>query len=248
MITIGIGQGVVRVRKSELTVACPSAVNQYIFILDFAHRRSFEESVGLVLLVTGNKILNALSSCLQRGHGLGVQFGTPRLSETPIGVCTTVVIDKCCGVEMQDAFGHIGLFRIPVAHGEWSVGAFALGNHGLSASVLCVGIEVVGLGAVGLIHHSNVGGIQHVGLPSLIEIIAFGIGFRFKDNPVVTPVVQVFYRCRPNHLVRTTVHCAVDVVRTVDIYTILAGVVGVFKDVWLTVGNMFPQGQVGVGC
>ena len=247
MVAVGIGQGVVGVGHSEFTVACPAAVDEHILILDFAHGRSFVETEGVVLLITGDKVLDALAAGLQRGHGLGVQLGAPRLSETPVGIGTAVVVDKGGGVEVQDAVGLVRLPGLPVANLERTVGALAFGHHGLPAAVLRVGVEVVGLGAVGFCHHGNVGGKQHVGLSYLIEQVALGIGLRLKDNPIIAPVVQVFNGSRPHHLVGSAVLRAIDVVRPVDIHAVFAGVVGVLEDVGFTVGDVLPQRQIGVG-
>jgi hypothetical protein len=59
-------------------------------------------------------------------------------------------------------------------------------------------------------------------------------------------MIQILYGSRPYHLVSTAVHCDQVVVRTIDINTLLTWIIGILKHVGLTVGNMFPEWEIGV--
>jgi hypothetical protein len=59
-------------------------------------------------------------------------------------------------------------------------------------------------------------------------------------------MIQILYGSRPYHLVATAVHRYQVVVRTIDIHTLLAWIIGILKHIRFSIGNMLPEGQIGV--
>ena len=95
-------------------------------------------------------------------------------------------------------------------------------------------------------HERDIGGIEHVGGRCGVEGLSIRILVDNKDYAIIAPMVQIVDRCRPNHLIASTILSLQIVVRTIDIHAIFSWVVGVFKHIGLAIGDVFPQGQVGI--
>ena len=78
------------------------------------------------------------------------------------------------------------------------------------------------------------------------ERLTLGVFVHHEDGAVEAPMIQILYRSRPYHLVATAVHRYQVVVRTIDIHALLAGLVRILKHVGFAVGDMLPEGQIGV--
>ena len=74
-----------------------------------------------------------------------------------------------------------------------------------------------------------------------IQQIALGITIHTQYLSVVSPLGKIVDRCRPYHLLTTTVVGLSGVVRTIYIYTLLAWAVWIIEDVWLAIRDMFPH-------
>ena len=246
LVAVGVGQRVVRAGQSELAIAGPAAVDEHILILDFADGRCLEEAEVALVVHRRHHVLHHLRSGLHRGHRGGVELGSIAVLESPVAIDAAIIVDEHGGVELQHAVGGIGVFLAPVAHLEGSVGTARLGHEAVAPAMLVVGIEVVGLGAVGRGHQRHVGGVEHVGQPVGIELLALGIAVYAEDDAIVAPAVQAVYAGRPHHLVASTVVVNQDVVGAVDVDAVLPRLVGVFEDVGLAVGDVLPHRQVGV--
>ena len=149
------------------------------------------------------------------------------------------VFDEDAGVEVDERAIDAGTSVGRQVHGrEGSVGAVALADRRHAAPPAAVGIEPVGFLPRRLVLDLHeVGGIH--GVPLAINKMR-------EDGTLVAPLRQVFDGCRPHADVGPAVGGIGDVVRADDVGTQLAGVVGVFEDAGFAVGQMLPQGEVGV--
>ena len=66
------------------------------------------------------------------------------------------------------------------------------------------------------------------------------------DVAEFTAAEDILYGSRPYHLVAPTIHCLEIVVRTIDIYALLTRIIWILKNVGLAIGDMLPQGKIGV--
>ena len=168
------------------------------------------------------------------------------MSESPVAVDLTVVVDKHGRVETIDTRYLIGVVVLPVAYLEGTVRTVALGNQTVTVASLVVGEEPVGLLACRVGGHRHIRGIEHIGRLDRVKSLALGILVNHKDRSVEAPIGQVLYGGRPHHLVATTVHRDQVVVRTIDIHTLLARIIGIVKHIGLSVGDMLPEGKIGI--
>ena len=83
-------------------------------------------------------------------------------------------------------------------------------------------------------------------MPAESKGLAVAVLIDHEDRAVVAPVVEAVDGGRPHHLIASAVGIDQVVVGTIDIDTVLAGLIGVFENVGLTVGTVFPKGHVGV--
>ena len=111
---------------------------------------------------------------------------------------------------------------------------------------LVVGEEVVGLLAVLVRHQRHVRRIEHVSRSGRVERLPVAVLVHHENLAVVAPLAQVLHGGRPHHLVASAVGVYEVVVGAVDVDAVLARLVRVFKHIGLTVGNVFPEGHVGV--
>ena len=168
------------------------------------------------------------------------------MSEAPIAIHPSVIIDKYGRVEAIDAIHLVGVVSIPVAHLERSVRTVALGNQSVAESRLVVGEQIISLLSVLVCHQRHIGSVEHISGSCRVEGFALGILIYYEDFSVVAPLAQIFHRRRPYHLVASAVHCLQIVVRTIDIDALLTRIVRVFKHIRFSIGNMFPHGQIGI--
>ena len=201
-------------------------------------RRNGVASIGL--LITSNHAIDHLSAGLDGTHRGGVDLGGITMSESPVAVDLTVVIDEDGGVEAVDARHLIGVVVLPVADLEGAVRTVALGDEAVAIARLVVGEEPVGLLARRVGGHRYIRGKEYVGSLGRVEGLTLGVLVDHKDGAVVAPMAEVFHRGRPHHLVATAVHRHQIVVRAIDIDALLAGVVGILEHVGLAVGDVFP--------
>ena len=166
--------------------------------------------------------------------------------EPPIAVHPSVVIDKDGRVEAVDPIHLIGILRIPVAHLERPVRTVALGNKSVAIARLVIGEQIIGLLPIGIRHQCHIRGIKYVGSTGFVKLFTLAVLVNHKDNTIITPVVQAVHRCRPYNLIATAVFRYQVVVRTIDVDTILARLVGVFKYIGFSVGNVFPKREIGI--
>ena len=243
----GVGEGVVGLAEAEVAVGRPAAVDEDVFVLDLADRRGFEEAEDALLVEVGDHVRDDLGALLDGAHRLGVELGAERLLEAPVAVDAAVVVDEGRRVEAQHARRAGRVLGIPVAHGEGAVRPVGAGDHAVAPGRLGVGIQVVGLLAVGgdLLHH--VRGEEDVSPAVRVEGTPERVEAGLEDHAVEAPVAQVVHRGGPDHLVAAAVVGLLDVVRAVDIDAELPGPVGVLEHVGLPVGNVFPEREVGVG-
>ena len=123
---------------------------------------------------------------------------------------------------------------------ERSVGAVALTHHSHSSPPSGVRIEIICFLPRGAVSHLHeVGGIH--GVPLSVDIVS-------EDGTLVAPLAQVLYRCRPETDVVAAIGGVVDIVRAHDVGPVLSGVVGVFENPGLTIGQMLPKRKVGILC
>ena len=166
--------------------------------------------------------------------------------KAPVAINTSVVIYKHGGVETIDTLNLVGILGAPVANSEWSVGTVALGNQRIAIACLVVGEQIIRFLASGISNKCDIGCIQHIGSACRVENFASGISVDGENNAVVTPMTQIVGRSRPYHLVATTIGIFQIVVRTIDIHTLLAWIIRVVEHIGLAIGDMLPQGQIGV--
>ena len=168
------------------------------------------------------------------------------MPEAPVAIHASVVIHEHGRVEGQYAVGGVGVLFAPVAHFERPVRTVALRNEPVAASMLVVGIEVVGLlaGAVG--DECHVGRKEHVGESCRVERLALGVLVHFQNLTVVAPLVEAIDRGRPHHEFAPAVVGDAAVVRTIDIHTLFAGLVWIFKHIGLPIGYVLPEWEIGV--
>ena len=149
------------------------------------------------------------------------------------------VLDEHRGVEVDERAGQaLGAVLGEVHGSEGAVGAVALTHHGDAAPAARVGIE-----PVGLLARLAVGGTHEVGGEHGVPL---SVDEPREDRAFVAPLGEILDGCRPHADVGAAVGGVGHVVRADDVGTQLAGLVGVFKHAGLAVGQMLPQGQVGV--
>ena len=246
LVAVGVGKRVVRGRQSEFTVFGEAAVDEHVLVLDFADGRSLEETELALLVPSRNHVLHNLRTRFHGGHRRRVQFRSEGILKTPVAIYPTVVVHEHGRVEPQDAIGDVGVVAAPVADLERTVRSVALGNQSIASADLVVRVEVIGLLAVGVSHQSHVGCEQHVGCADRIEGLAQGILVHFQYLAIVAPSVEAVNRGRPDDQFSSAIVGDAAVMRTVDIDTHLARLVRVLKHVRLSVGDVFPQGEVGI--
>ena len=166
--------------------------------------------------------------------------------EAPVAIHPAIVIDEDGGVEAVDAIHLHGVVGIPVAHLKRTIRTVTLGDQTITEARLVVGEEIIGLLARAVGHQRHVRCIEHISRAGRVEGLALGILVDHEDDTIVAPLAQILHRSRPHHLIATTVGGNQVVVRTIDIYALLPGVVGIVEHVWLSIGDMFPEGQIGV--
>ena len=246
MVAICVCQSVVGNRQPELSIPGETAVDEHILVFDFSDGRSLEETEHLILFVSRNHVFHNFCARLYGCHRFRVKLGCIGTFEAPVAIHTTVIIHKHGRVELQHTICLERILLVPVAHLEGTVGAVALCHHAIASPFLIVRVEIIRLRAVCILHHRHVGCIQYIRLPFGIDGFAFPVLVHTQDFAVISPAVEAIDRCRPHHLLTSAVASNHAVVRAVDIDTVLSGLVGVFKHIGLSIGDMLPQRQVGV--
>ena len=245
-IAVGIGEGVVGGGQSELAILGEAAIYKYVFILDLTDAGGLEELETALLVASGDHILDDLGAGFDGGHRLGVELSSVGTLEPPVAIDTSVVVDKHGGVELQHTVHLIRIVLTPVADLEGTIGTRALGDEAIAETRLVVGEEVIGLLAVLVGYEGDVWCIEHIGGACGIKGLAIAVLIDDEDGAVVTPVVEAVDRCRPHHLIATAVGGDQIIVGAIDIDAVFAGLVGVFEDVRLTIGDVLPERHVGV--
>ena len=162
------------------------------------------------------------------------------MSEAPVAIDASVVVDKDSGVEAIDAYHSVGILVVPVAHLEGSVGPMALGYQRIAATRLVVGEQIVGFLSCRIGDDCHIWGEKHIGSAGAVEGFAFGIFVYAQYLAIVAPTVQRVDRCRPYHLLASAVVVDAAVVRAVDIDALPSWLVRVFKHVGLAVRDVLP--------
>ena len=198
------------------------------------------------MFTSRDHILDHLSPRFHGSHGSRVEFRRIGAFETPVAIHPPIIIDEHRRVESQHAIVFVRVVLAPVAHLERSVGTVALRHQSVAPSSLVVGIEVIGLFAIGSGHQRHVGSEEHIGGTRRVEGFALGVSVHLEDLAVVAPLAHVFDRSRPHHEFASAVVGDAAVVRPIDIDPLFARLVGIFKHVRFAVGNMFPERQIGI--
>ena len=240
MVTVGIGQGIVADGQAELIVSRLPAINEYVLILYLADRRCLEEAEHALLAGTGHHIAHHLRAGLHRGHGLGVKLRGVRPHNSPISVYPSIVVHQHGGVKVQHALCLLWVVFAPVTGHERPVGAVCLGHHVLPSLALVVGKKVVSLFPVLAFHLHDVRGIEYISHSTLVERLPVRSGLRLKDNPLITPVIEVFHGSRPQHLLPSAILGLHRVMRAVYIQAVVSRAVRVFKHVRFPVRDVLP--------
>ena len=78
LVAVGVGEGIVGSGQSELSVFSESAIYKYIFILNLADARCFEEAevVAWLLLESRYHTIDNLRAWLNGTHRGGIDFGS----------------------------------------------------------------------------------------------------------------------------------------------------------------------------
>ena len=147
------------------------------------------------------------------------------------------VLNEYRWVEVDErARNALGAVFSKVYGSERTVGAVAAAYHCHALPSTRVGIEPVGLLArVAVLHLDEVGCKHRV--PLSVNVMS-------EDRTLVTPLAEVFNRCRPHADVWSAIACVSHIVRADDVSAELPRVVGVFKNARFTIGHMFPQWQI----
>ena len=212
--------------------------------------RSFRIAHHAVTRAGGQEVIVDLGAGAEGIHRVRIQFDGGGMLETVIGVGPEAAreigillvghrLDEDRRVEVDDGAGQAAAaVRGGVDRGERAVGAVGLAHHRDAPAPAGVRIQVIGLLAGGLVTHLHeVGGVHRV--PLAVHVPG-------EDGAFVAPLREVLDGRGPHPDVASAVGGVGDVVRADDVGAVFPGVVRVFEDAGFSVGEMLPEGDVGV--
>ena len=166
--------------------------------------------------------------------------------KSPVAIHLPIVIDEHGGVKSQHTVCLVGIRLTPVAYLKGTVRSVAFCDEAIATAVLVIGIEVVSLFAIGISLHRHVWREQHVGKSGGVQQLSVGILIYFQDLTVVAPIVEAIHCSRPHHEFASAVVGDAAIVRTIDIHTLFAGLVWVFKHIGFPIGYVLPEWEIGI--
>ena len=155
----------------------------------------------------------------------------PVICIAPIAVHAVIIVYENCGVRTENT----GCAGWNFERTVWAVRHCDIVS---SAPAGRIRVKIIGFGVIIVDNFGNVW-CKHR------PCVTVDIGF--KNDTVVTPDAQIFHGRRPNDLIQSAPFTIAPIVMgAINVDTVCAGVIRILKNVRLSIGNAFPERQIGV--
>ena len=240
---IRIGERVMRAAEAELAVLRLAAIHEDVLALNLAQRRTLEETEVAALLESTNHVLDDFRALSRRRHGLRVKFRAARPPESPVAIRPAVIVHKHRRIVVYHANCPFGVCGIPVADLERPFGTTRLGDHRHAPFRTAMREKPIRLLAGRLHRHRNVRRVEQGCKVAFEKRLAFRVFRQPKRHAIETPLARRLGRCRPYDQVSSAIARGKRVVRSVEIDSAFAGIVGIFEHVGFAVRHELPKRQ-----